>query len=90
MSPSVEPHRPTNKGRNPPGSTLASPLIDINGVAEALGVTPRHIQRLVSERRIPFLKIGRFVRFDPAELNVWLGQQRVDVRSSVRHARTWR
>jgi len=90
MSPSAEPHFPTSEGRRPTASALASPLIDIHSVAEALGVTPRHIQRLVSERRIPFLKIGRFVRFDPADLNVWLGQQRVDVRSSVRHARTWR
>lgn len=47
-------------------SLLRGPLLDIGAVAEALGVTPRHIQRLVSERRIPFLKVGRFVRFDPA------------------------
>jgi hypothetical protein len=33
----------------------------------------------VAERRIPFVKVGRFVRFDPGELDVWLDQQRVDV-----------
>jgi hypothetical protein len=36
----------------------------------------------VAERRIPFLKVGRFVRFDPGELNVWLDDHRVDVRCS--------
>jgi len=59
-------------------SLLHGPLLNIDAVAEALGVTPRHIQRLVSERRIPFLKVGRFVRFDPGALNVWLDQQRVE------------
>ena len=57
----------------------------------ALGVTRRHVQRLVAEHRIPFLKIGRFVRFDPAELNVWLDQQRVEaVRSAPRDYAPWR
>jgi excisionase family DNA binding protein len=60
-------------------------------VAEALGVTSRHVQRLVSERRIPFLKVGRFVRFDPGALNVWLDQQRVEpVRSTPRDYAPWR
>jgi excisionase family DNA binding protein len=63
-------------------ATPMYPLLDICAVAKVLTVTPRHIQRLVAERRIPFLKIGRFVRFDPAELNVWLEEQRVQVRSS--------
>ena len=57
------------------------PLLDVDGVAEALGVTPRHIRRLVAERRIPFFKVGKFVRFDPGELDVWLDQQRVDVQA---------
>lgn len=53
------------------------PLLDIDAVAEHLGVTARHVRRLVSERRIPFLKVGKFVRFDPGELDVWLDEQRV-------------
>ncbi len=55
------------------------PLLDTEGVAKALGVTPRHVRRLVAERRIPFVKVGRFVRFDPGSLDVWLDQLRVDV-----------
>jgi excisionase family DNA binding protein len=63
-------------------------LIDIDAVAKVLCVTPRHIQRLVTERRIPYLKVGRFVRFDPCELDVWLDGQRVDVlRSPCRDIR---
>jgi excisionase family DNA binding protein len=57
--------------------------MDINGVAATLGVSRRHIQRLVSERRIPFLKVGRFVRFDQSVLRTWLDEQRVDPRRSI-------
>jgi excisionase family DNA binding protein len=53
-------------------------------------VTPRHIQRLVAERRIPYLKIGRFVRFDRSELSVWLDQQRVESTRSSCCGRTVR
>lgn len=58
--------------------TIGAPLLDIDAVAQMLGVTRRHVQRLVSERRIPFLKVGRFVRFDPASLSSWLDHQRVE------------
>ena len=83
----------TNTGRAPATdvSVLRGPLLDVEAVADALGVTPRHVQRLVSERRIPFLKVGRFVRFDPGALNVWLDQQRVEpVRSTPREYAPWR
>ncbi len=39
-------------------TTLQSPLLDILAVATALGITPRHVRRLVAERRIPFFKVG--------------------------------
>jgi hypothetical protein len=32
--------------------------------------------------------VGRFVRFDPGALNVWLDQQRVDVGQSTYRNRT--
>jgi excisionase family DNA binding protein len=90
MNPSAEPECSMSKERNSPASALASPLIDIHGVADVLAVTPRHIQRLVAERRIPYLKVGRFVRFDRAELSVWLDRQRREVRPPARHIGTWR
>jgi excisionase family DNA binding protein len=43
-------------------------LIDLPAVAERLGVNERHVRRLVAERRIPFLKWGHLLRFDPAEI----------------------
>jgi excisionase family DNA binding protein len=40
-------------------------LLDINGVAERCGVRARFIRRLVAERRIPYIKLGHLLRFDP-------------------------
>lgn len=51
-------------------------LWDIGTVASRLGVETRHIRRLVSERRIPFIKWGRLLRFDPAEIEAWLDEAR--------------
>lgn len=47
-------------------------LWDIGVVASRLGVQVRHVRRLVAERRIPFIKWGHLLRFDPAEVEVWL------------------
>ncbi len=59
-----------------PDDRPRSKLVDVNAAAEALCVTPRFIRRLVAEQRIPFLKIGKFIRFDPNELADWLDCQR--------------
>jgi excisionase family DNA binding protein len=54
-------------------------LLDIEAVAEHLGVSVRHVRRLVSERRIPYLKWGHLLRFDPAAIAEWLDQNRLIV-----------
>ncbi|MGH9057822.1 MAG: excisionase family DNA-binding protein [Acidimicrobiales bacterium] len=51
-------------------------LLNIDEVAGHPGVTARHVRRLVAERRIPYLKVGRFVRFDPAAVAAWLDAAR--------------
>ncbi|MDP9403504.1 MAG: helix-turn-helix domain-containing protein [Actinomycetota bacterium] len=52
------------------------PLLDLPTVAERLGVNQRHVRRLVAERRIPHVKWGRLLRFDPDELDAWLDRAR--------------
>ena len=54
-------------------------LLTIEEVADHLGVTVRHVRRLVSERRIPFLKWGHLLRFDRTQIATWLTAQRVSV-----------
>jgi excisionase family DNA binding protein len=58
---------------NPP----AARLIDINELADRFGVRVRYIRRLVAERRIPYIKLGHLVRFDPAEVEAWIDRARV-------------
>ena len=67
-------------------SAVLPRLLDIVELAEHLGVTERHVRRLVAERRIPFVKWGHLVRFDPNEIVVWLDHSRVPPGDDV----TWR
>ena len=57
-------------------STLPQ-LLTIDQLAEQLGITTRHVRRLIAERRVPYLKVGKLVRFDPAEIADWLDDRRV-------------
>jgi excisionase family DNA binding protein len=59
------------------GSVALPNLLTMDQLAEKLGVTRRHVRRLVSERRIPFLRVGRFIRFDPAQIAEWLSANHV-------------
>jgi excisionase family DNA binding protein len=53
-------------------------LIDINALAELLGVQVRHVRRLVYERRIPYIKWGHLIRFDPTEIEHWIASHSND------------
>jgi len=55
-----------------PSSEALPQLLTIDQLAERLGVSIRHIRRLIAERRVPYLKVGWFIRFDPAEIAAWL------------------
>lgn len=58
------------------GHRSLTPLLNITEVADVLGVDVRHVRRLVHERRIPYLKWGHLLRFDPAEISAWLDEAR--------------
>lgn len=44
-------------------------LLTLLDVAEFLGVSPRTIRRLVTRQRITCVRIGRALRFDPADVS---------------------
>ena len=81
----------TRKPSNPAKRASAErrPLLDVQDVATWLGVDVVFVRRLVSERRIPFLKIGKYVRFDPDEVLLWMDGMRVHppARTSARRSR---
>ena len=48
-----------------------SELWDVRRTAEWAKSSNEAIYRMVAEGRIPFLRIGRLLRFDPLELEKW-------------------
>ena len=54
-------------------------LLTMEEVAERLNTTPRHVRRLVSARRIAYRKLGRYVRFHPADVDEYIAANRVEV-----------
>jgi excisionase family DNA binding protein len=54
----------------PQRTTARPPLIELPAVAERLGVNQRYVRRLVADRRIPVIKLGRLFRFEPADIDL--------------------
>jgi excisionase family DNA binding protein len=52
-------------------------LLTIDQLAGQLGITVRHVRRLVADKQVPYYKVGRLVRFDPTEISAWLRTRRV-------------
>lgn len=63
-------------------------LIDIETLAAQLGDSIRHLRRLIAEDRIPYIKVGHFIRFDPAEISRWLSSHARNSFDSVRESRS--
>ena len=50
-------------------------LINVENVAEVLGVAPKTIRKWVSIRFIPFVRVGRRVLFRPKSIELWLNRK---------------
>jgi excisionase family DNA binding protein len=51
----------------------AAALLDVNGVAQLLNCSPRHVYRLSDSARMPRpVKIGALVRWRRADIDSWL------------------
>ena len=66
-----------NRARKLESTDRLFALDDVDATAEYLGVSPGYVRRLVRERRIPFHKVGKYLRFNRTELNAWLEAHRV-------------
>ena len=55
-------------------------LLDIHEVSEYTGLSIHTLYTMVSQRRIPFVKLGRLTKFDRHELDRWITLQSVKVR----------
>jgi excisionase family DNA binding protein len=52
-------------------------LLTVGEAAEQLGTSTRFVRRLVFERRIAFVKVGRHVRITSADLEAFIAAGRV-------------
>ncbi len=53
-------------------------LLDIEQAARRLGVDVRFMRRLVFEKRLPYIKVGKFVRFEPDDIEAWIADRRIE------------
>jgi excisionase family DNA binding protein len=77
----------SGRGRSTTSATLRCPtcgehrpsaaLLTLEDVALRLGTSLRHVRRLADERRIPIVKVGRYVRFDGHEIEHWIDDHRI-------------
>jgi excisionase family DNA binding protein len=58
---------------------IASRLLDIQQVATYTGLSVHTLYTMVSQRRIPFVKLGRLTKFDLVELDKWIAGNSVKV-----------
>ena len=63
----------TSSRREAPTEWLGIPEL-----AQMLSVSEDFIRDQVHQRRIPYYKVGKLIRFDPHEVTQWLSSLRVD------------
>ncbi len=52
-------------------------IISIQEAAQYTGLSPHTLSKMVSQRRIPYVKVGRRTMFDVGLLDDWLKQHTV-------------
>ena len=57
-------------------------LLTVEEAADRLGTSVRFVRRLIAERRIAYVKVGRHVRLDPTDVEAFIAARRVEVRPS--------
>lgn len=58
-------------------------LLDIKEVADYIGLSVHTLYTMVSQRRIPYVKMGRLTKFDREEIDKWIASHSVKVRRSL-------
>jgi len=56
-------------------------LLDVATAADYLTTSEHFVRRLIRERRIPYIKVGRHVRLDPDDLDIFIHQGRREARA---------
>ena len=57
-------------------------LLDIDEVSLMLGVAKNTLYDWCAFKKIPHVKLGKFLRFDPAEIDGWIAAKKIPMRSN--------
>lgn len=49
-------------------------LLTITDLASLLQVSPQSIRKWIFQRSIPYINVGRLIRFKPSEIDRWLNE----------------
>ena len=63
-------------------SHMTCRLLNIKEVSDYTGLSVHTLYTMVSQRRIPFVKLGRLTKFDRVEIDKWIAGHSVNVRRS--------
>lgn len=53
-------------------------LIGIKELSEKIDISPNTVYNWVSQRRIPYVKIGRLTKFDSQKIDDWIEERSID------------
>jgi len=52
-------------------------MLNVHELSKDLNLSESGIYQMVSQRKIPFVKIGRSVRFDSEDIQKWLQEKKM-------------
>ena len=78
------PHTPTQTAPPRKEVTTADRLLTVDEAAERLGTGVRFIRRLITERRIRYVKLGKHVRIAESVLTAYVEERTVEPVRSMR------
>lgn len=67
----------TQPGSKASEGSITRRLLTIHEVAEYTGLSVHTLYTMVSQRRIPFVKVGRLTKFDRYLLDEWLAKHTI-------------
>jgi excisionase family DNA binding protein len=52
-------------------------LLDVRELSELTGLSPYTLYSWINQRKIPYVKVGRLVRFEPKKIEKWIEENSV-------------
>ena len=60
------------------GKGMNKLLINVKQLSESTGLSVFTLYSWINQKRIPYVKVGRLVRFDPKKIEKWIDEKTVE------------